>query len=113
MGQLGKYLRKTEHGYMHWCPGCKHLHHINVEVPCKNGAVWKFDGNIERPTFDPSVNHLTPKVDAEGDPIIPYQWEPLCHYFIKKGQIQYCGDSKHQYRGQTIPLPELPADCRD
>lgn len=116
MGQLGKYLRKTTHGYMHWCPGCKHLHHINVEVRRENGAVWTFDGNIERPTFAPSVNHLTLRTDSEGDPILKdgkYQWEPLCHYFIRKGRIEYCGDCKHALSGRTVPLPELPEDCRD
>lgn len=113
MNQVGPYLRKTEHGYMHWCPGCKQLHHINVEVPHTNGAVWKFNGDLNKPAFNPSVNHLTPKVDGNGDPIQPYQWEPLCHYFIREGRIEFCGDSKHALRGQTVALPPLPLHCRD
>jgi len=43
-------------GFMIFCPGCKcgHLFHI---PPYKNssGASWSFNGNLERPTFTPSM----------------------------------------------------------
>lgn len=102
MSQLGKYLRKMEGGYGHWCPGCKTMHYIAVEKPLGNGAKWTFDGNIEAPTFNPSVSIK-----------IPWAEDPeACHYFLHGGQIKFCGDSTHALAGQTIPLPEWPSSVK-
>lgn len=78
--------------YLHWCPGCEEVHLINIEKPNRLGAVWKFDGNLESPTFSPSIN-------------LGY-----CHYFIRAGKIEFCGDCKHQLAGQTIVMPDFPKD---
>ena len=58
--------------------------------------MWAWNGDMERPTFTPSllVNKNHPEV--------------TCHLFLTDGMIQYCGDSHHALKGQTIPLPELP-----
>lgn len=109
MGAAGKYLRKAEHGYyLHWCPGCNEAHAIAVENPAWNGAQWSFDGNLDAPTFQPSVNVRWGKfavptfVDEEpGD-------SGVCHYFISAGRILFCADSTHPLAGQTVPLPEWP-----
>lgn len=97
-------------GYMHWCPGCKGPHAIYVEQPQPStGAKWTFDGNLEQPTFGPSILCFTTKGKWEGE-----KWVPdgprvtICHYFIKAGMIQFCGDSPHALKGQTVPLPEYP-----
>jgi hypothetical protein len=79
--------------FLHWCPGCEQLHLINIEKPNRLGAIWSFDGNLDLPTFNPSINHIG-----------------YCHYFIRSGNIEFCSDSKHQYAGQTIPLPPFPLD---
>lgn len=79
--------------YLHWCPGCKQLHPINVEKPNSYNAVWSFDGNLESPTFSPSINIVG-----------------RCHYFIRAGQIQFMSDSRHALSGQTVPLPDIPED---
>lgn len=76
--------------YIHYCPGCKHKHRINVEKPNEFNAVWQFDGNMESPTFSPSINIVG-----------------QCHYFIRKGMIEFCSDSKHELAGQTVPLPDI------
>ena len=76
---------------MHWCPGCKSIHMINVDKPNLNGAKWAFNGDYECPTFTPSIN------------IVGH-----CHYFITAGNIIFCGDSKHVLAGQTVPLPDMP-----
>lgn len=81
----------------HYCPGCKALHRIDVNAPNKyTGARWTWDGNVQAPTFNPSIN------------IVGH-----CHYFVRDGQLQYCSDSKHALAGQTIPLPDIPDDERD
>jgi len=89
------HARGSERGLtlIHWCPGCKGPHLINVEKPNHLGAVWVWDGNADVPTFNPSIN------------IVGH-----CHYFIHGGQIQFCGDSKHALANQTVPLPDLPKD---
>ena len=106
MGQAGEYLRRIEGGYAHWCPACEEIHAIAVDRPQRNGARWTFDGNLERPTFNPSVN-------------ISWGWpdkaETLarCHYVLHAGEIQFCADCTHQLAGQTVPLPALPPGYRD
>lgn len=82
-------------GYLHWCQGCDQLHFINTEHPNHLGAIWQFDGNVERPTFSPSINIVG-----------------QCHYFIRDGRIEYCGDSKHQLAGQTVELCDIPESER-
>lgn len=99
MSQVSAKLRKLEGGYYaHWCPGCKELHPIAVEKAQANGAQWSFDGNVETPTFSPSIN-------------ISWGKSERCHYFIKAGQIQFCGDSTHALAGTTVPLPDLPGEA--
>lgn len=88
---LSSKLHKWDGIYLHWCPGCKQEHWIFVDEPSGTGATWSYNGNPEKPTFSPSVNIVG-----------------QCHYFITDGEIQFCGDSKHELAGQTIPLPNMP-----
>ena len=108
MGQAGKFLRtfgrgspdgyKTGAGFSHWCPGCESMHGFAVSEPFSNGARWSFDGNLDKPTFTPSMNI--------GD-----NW---CHYHLTKGMLIFtAGNKGHGLSGRTIPLPELPAEERD
>ena len=107
MSQLTPYLRRAEGGYIHWCPGCKHAHYIPVNAP--SGPSWTFDNNIEAPTFSPSVRIFVPAHVDEEDGPQPERTE--CHYFVRNGQIEFCGDSAHELSGQTVPLPEMPSEA--
>lgn len=82
----------------HWCPGCERIHQIAVDQPFRNGARWTFDGNVEAPTFAPSIA-VNPTAPASR-----------CHYFIRAGRIEFCGDSHHALAGQTVELPDIPND---
>jgi hypothetical protein len=98
MGQAGKYLRKTTSGYAHYCPGCELLHAFAVDKPFDNGSRWSFDGNLEKPTFSPSMN-------------IGNNW---CHYTLTAGMLKFVeGCRGHKLSNQTVPLPELPPEDRD
>jgi hypothetical protein len=92
----------------HWCPGCNAPHEISVDTPNGSGAKWTFDGNMERPTFSPSINmrwgNRVPGQQAN------FKNGGQCHYFIRNGMIQFCGDCTHELAGKTISLPEIPAD---
>lgn len=113
MGQINRLFRRVEGGFGHWCPGCEEMHVIT--------SAWEFDGNLESPTFSPSIRitgKQTIKINSEwvGDWVRDAQGNPVdlcCHYFLIAGQLQFCGDSTHALAGQTIPLPELPPYLRD
>ncbi|MEY5098719.1 MAG: hypothetical protein RJA36_1438 [Pseudomonadota bacterium] len=83
--------------HYHWCPGCEVMHSIAVEQPFRNGARWTFDRNAEKPTFSPSIN-VGPGTKLQ------------CHYFIRAGRIEFCGDSHHALAGQTVDLPDIPEE---
>jgi len=74
-----------------WCPGCDEAHGITY------GArdAWTWNGDLERPTFSPSVL-------VQGPP------GTRCHSFVTDGRIQYLGDCEHALAGQTVDLPEWP-----
>lgn len=105
MSKFGRYLRKTQTGYVHWCPACEGVHSYTTEERQTNGARWFFDGNVEAPTFTPSMKITWGKMaDPKGD------WPEggCCHYFVTNGQIKFCDDSTHDMRGKTVPLPDWP-----
>jgi hypothetical protein len=85
MSLLLKHEFEGEESYSFWCPACKCGHGFTV----KGGPpVWGFDGNMQAPTFSPSLRY----VDAG------------CHLYVSGGQIQYCWDCRHDLKGQTIPM---------
>lgn len=100
MGQLGKYLRRLTGGYAHWCPGCEEMHYISASDPQSKRPQWSFNGDIENPTFSPSM-----KLSKKG--------VVHCHYFLRDGKLQFLRDCTHDFAGKTIPLPELPKFMRD
>jgi hypothetical protein len=103
---FGRYLAIYPEYYgdrwLHWCPGCKTLHEIAVDTPFSNGARWRFNGDLDAPSFTPSVNIANgPSSDGRVT---------RCHYFITAGQIAFCGDCTHGLVGRTVALPELDTD---
>lgn len=56
MGQISAKLRKTTHGYSHWCPACESMHMFYVDQPTRKGAKWSFNGDLTAPSFTPSMN---------------------------------------------------------
>lgn len=119
MGQASSFLRRTDSGFTHWCPGCGETHFIRTDG--RGGANWSFDGDVDKPTFNPSV-----KITGKQCEIVDGEWtgkwlrdgngvliDMCCHYFLHAGQLQFCGDSTHSLAGKTVPLPELPPHLRD
>jgi hypothetical protein len=78
-------------GYMIFCPGCKCCHGIWVDKPDPvNGCHWSFSGDLERPSFSPSLL-------ISG----------VCHSFIRDGRIEFLSDCKHELAGKTVDLPDF------
>jgi hypothetical protein len=105
MGQLGSKMRSTTRGLAHWCPACEEMHEFATTTPLSNGAWWTWDGNIETPTFVPSMN-IRVGPDDNG------AFE-VCHYLLHNGAIEYLADCTHGLRCQRIILPPLPRHLRD
>ncbi|MEQ1890287.1 MAG: DUF6527 family protein [Alphaproteobacteria bacterium] len=87
MSLAGLKLYRAQGGWHHFCPGCQSIHRL------PDG--WRFDGNLESPTFTPSFKH------SWGNKMI-------CHYFLTAGQLVFCSDSTHRLAGQSVALPEFP-----
>lgn len=94
-------------GYGHWCPGCNSGHEIDTEQPNSQGAKWSFNGDMERPTFSPSINIRWGKY-ADPNFVDERDISGICHYFIRNGRIEFCGDSTHALAGKTVDLPDIP-----
>ncbi len=101
--QINNKFRKSLGGYIHFCAGCDRAHYIQTD---KHPA-WTFNGDIENPTFGPSIRIYQPAgTYGENEEFVPEK--TLCHYFIVAGQIQYLTDCDHQLAGVTTELPPLP-----
>ena len=107
LSQVNSKLRRTTGRYMHWCPGCEEMHQLPDS--------WTFDGNLDRPTFNPSFKHSRPafpSYTAEGIGL-GESFTKICHYHLHDGVLKFCNDSMHPLAGQNVPLPDLPAHLRD
>lgn len=104
------------------CPGCGDNHSFRV-APAETGPVWQFNGNLDAPTFTPSLlvrsgcksPHHKPGEecwctfktdDGEPSPFKCYQ----CHSIVTNGKIQFLSDCTHELAGQTVELPEIGAE---
>ena len=125
MSLLSNKLRSAGGGsIIYWCQGCESLHRIQVgEGPRPR---WGWNGNVEAPTFTPSVlvtgRDFTEKGDADfeawhaaGCPKPAPEFDSMdlrCHTFVTDGQVQFLTDCTHKLAGQTLLLPDLPEGLR-
>jgi hypothetical protein len=85
-----------QHGggnFTFYCPGCKIHHSIWTSESRVKHPVWEFNGNVDSPTFRPSI-----LVTFPGH---------ICHSYVTDGKIQYLTDCTHELAGQTIDLPDM------
>lgn len=90
-------------GYYVRCPACDaedvgHGHLFAVRMG-DGSPGWDFDGNLERPTFSPSM--------LARCKLGPEQRPHACHSFVRDGRIEYLSDCTHAMAGQTVELPLL------
>lgn len=76
------------------CPGCGTHHHIRSKG---DEPVWGFNGDVERPTFTPSL--LVQWRDKNGP--------QKCHSFITDGKIRFLGDCTHEHAGKTLDMRDM------
>jgi hypothetical protein len=103
MAKLEAFVNSSNEveGYHFWCPGCQDYHAVTV-APYANsmGAKWQFNGNLDLPTFTPSI-FLKVQVPSQADK------NRICHCYVTDGEIRYLSDCSHQLAGQTIDLPDI------
>lgn len=110
MGQVSKVLRSTtDNGFLFRCPGCKVVHSVHYGVG--DGPRWTWNGNVEQPTFTPSilVRYPTwvPPASPENMNVGPQtKVDVVCHSFITDGRIQFLSDCTHELAGQTVDMVE-------
>lgn len=93
--------------YCFYCPGCRSHHFIctapwqmhNPQGHLVPGPVWKWNGNAERPTLQPSLRCRESWADGEH----------VCHLYLTDGVIEFLNDSTHDLRGKKVPLEDLDA----
>ena len=85
-------------GFVFFCPACKEHHQFWVTY---GPVVWTFNGNLDAPTFEPSL-----RVNPPGPGHV--SGCPHCHLNVTDGNIHFHPDSDHAMAGQVVPLPELP-----
>jgi len=98
------------------CPGCatpytmldgtEHtpsgLHMLPVNSIAKTPQ-WDWDGNLEVPTLNPSILTRIQPYDDQSAPL------GVCHSYLRAGVFEFLGDCTHQFAGQHVPMPHLPA----
>ena len=109
--------------YSFICPGCGDHHEIPTKTPLYNGACWGFNGNVDNPTFTPSLlvrsGHYVPGHESDhcwctynkeqvekGEDPASFTCH-ICHSFITDGKIQFLGDCTHHLAGKTVELPDV------
>lgn len=113
---MAKIHRQTEDRLAFRCPGCNDTHTLSYRI-------WTFNGDLEKPTFRPSVLETTgchvaghnpgdtcwctynAEQREKGEPEAPFRCG-RCHSFVTDGRIQFLGDCTHALAGQTVDLPE-------
>jgi hypothetical protein len=84
----------VDDGHHAYCSGCKQDHLIP--------NTWQFNGNLEKPTFSPSLLIRYQNYNHVQDKDISF----VCHSFITDGEWRYCSDSTHELAGQTVEMEE-------
>lgn len=108
-------------GVGYWCPGCKEAH--IVWIGAGEGPRWGWNGNLDRPTFTPSIlvrsGHFAPHwkqgdacwctYNAEDgeENVEPFKCL-VCHTFVTDGVIDFLPDCTHELAGQKIEIPDFP-----
>jgi len=104
-----------------WCPGCDRLHPFRLAPGDERGVFWEWDGNLERPTFSPSllVYSSVHLCEGEHDPIVCEDYE-TCELpnhalgAVVDGQVRwrFPGGMPEEYkavRGHSQPCTREPA----
>lgn len=97
---MAKVLEYTDDsGWLIFCPACAMGHKFDK-------GRWTFNGNLDRPTFAPSMLvRMGPRTGSDGL-ALPGAKDQVCHSFVRDGRIEFLGDCTHAMAGRTVDLPD-------
>lgn len=78
------------------CPACGCFHAAWIKNK-PDRPVWMWDGNMDRPTFAPSIRVAIPCENGHQ----------VCHFHVREGRIRYCNDSTHHLAGYVVNMVEF------
>lgn len=99
MQHVSQFLLSTNKGLVHFCPACREMHLLNMDVPTAKGSRWDWNGDIMQPTFSPGARFKA----YNGRRLVQ-----RCHYQLINGTIIFQKDCMHEFRGLIIDLPPIP-----
>lgn len=112
-----RFFSPEKSHFVFYCPGCGRTHWYYVGPGFVHPRRWEFNGNIDLPSFTPSLRNSIQDVDEEGEPKVDQNGNPVmvtkCHLYVTAGKISYCGDCQHALNGQTVDMVDLPKDWED
>ncbi len=82
-------------GYSFECPACGFSHAFYVA----GQLIWKFNGDMDRPTFTPSLRNRWTEGEEEH--------QRCCHLNLTDGVLHFHGDCTHELAGKQVPLAEV------
>ena len=88
-------------GYMIFCPACGRGHLFYTDYPAKPQHNWTFNGDLEKPTFKPSML------------VHSHKTQPRCHSHVTDGKIAFLNDCDHDMKGKTVDLPDCDEKFTD
>lgn len=77
--------------FIFWCPGCRCGHGVWTTKVNSQKATWKFNGNMEKPMFEPSI-------------LISPNGKGSCHCYVRYGNIEFLPDCSHELAGKAVPM---------
>lgn len=91
---MAKVRLSMNRAFFH-CPGCGFGHAFRIRAPANDssGPVWEFNGDVDKPTFSPSLLLDDPKA--------------RCHLFVRDGKIEFCSDCHHALAGTIVEMQEV------
>ncbi|MHB1057244.1 MAG: DUF6527 family protein [Rhodanobacter sp.] len=113
------------------CPGCvrRGMWHVletdwmpdgMERSPGARADRWGFNGDLECPTFTPSLLIRSEYADPPVTPENYDEWKAnpwpqtkvphVCHSFIRNGRIEFLGDCTHDLAGQIVDLPDIEGE---
>jgi hypothetical protein len=92
-------VAKIDDGHLvFWCEGCQRNHYASIGGDPR--IKWDFNGSLEKPTLSPSVKYSSRNLGKDKDAEV----SECCHFFVRDGKIEFCGDCTHEYAGQTLDM---------
>lgn len=106
-------------GYSFFCPGCNEVHVVWTQSTVHH--VWDFNGDLDRPTFHPSImitgGHYVPGFKLgdqcwctynKENPGMPASFKCMrCHSYIRAGRIEFLSDCTHELKGTNVEIPDF------